>query len=118
MIRGKLDLLLYFLSGYLLPMLYGVLGACAFVLRNLSDEIDKLTYANDTRVRYSLRLNIGLLSGLAVGWFIKPTAGDATLVTLSPVALAFIAGYGSDLFFVFLDKIVQAFGGGSGSAGT
>lgn len=108
-VRGKLDMLLVFLSGYLLPMLYGLLGACAFVLRKLSDEIDKLTFANDARVRYSLRLNIGLLAGLAVGWFIKPGAGDATLVSLSPLALAFIAGYGSDLFFVALDRIVQAF---------
>jgi hypothetical protein len=108
-VRGKLDMLLVFLSGYLLPMLYGLLGACAFVLRKLSDEIDKLTYANDARVRYSLRLNIGLLSGLAVGWFIKPGPGDATLVSLSPLALAFVAGYGSDLFFAALDKIVQAF---------
>ena len=115
-VRGKLDMLLVFLSGYLLPMLYGLLGACAFVLRKLSDEIDKLTYANDARVRYSLRLNIGLLSGLAVGWFIKPGAGDATLVSLSPLALAFVAGYGSDLFFLALDKIVQAFSGGSGAS--
>jgi len=115
-VRGKLDMLLVFLSGYLLPMMYGLLGACAFVLRKLSDEIDKLTYAHDARVRYSLQLNIGLLAGLAVGWFIKPGAGDATLVSLSPLALAFIAGYGSDLFFAALDKIVQAFAPASGSA--
>jgi hypothetical protein len=108
-VRGKLDMLLVFLSGYLLPMLYGLLGACAFVLRKLSDEIDKLTFANDARVRYSLRLNIGLLAGLAVGWFVKPGVGETTLVSLSPLALAFIAGYGSDLFFVALDRIVQAF---------
>ena len=116
LVRGKLDMLLVFLSGFVLPMLYGLLGACAFVLRKLSDEIDKLTYANDARVRYSLRLNIGLLTGLAVGWFIKPGSGDATLISLSPLALAFIAGYGSDLFFVALDKIVQAFNPSSGSA--
>jgi hypothetical protein len=117
-VRGKLDMLLVFLSGYLLPMLYGLLGACAFVLRKLSDEIDKLTYANDARVRYSLRLNIGLLAGLAVGWFIKPGSGDATLVSLSPLALAFVAGYGSDLFFVALDKIVQAFAPAPASSST
>jgi hypothetical protein len=115
-VLGKLDMLLIFLSGYLLPMLYGLLGACAFVLRKLSDEIDKLTYAHDARVRYSLRLNIGMLTGLAVGWFIKPGAGDAALVSLSPLALAFIAGYGSDLFFTALDKIVQAFAPAGGSA--
>jgi hypothetical protein len=115
-VRGKLDMLLVFLSGYLLPMLYGLLGACAYVLRKLSDEIDKLTYAHDARVRYSLQLNIGLLAGLAVGWFIKPGSGDTNLVSLSPLALAFIAGYGSDLFFAALDKVVQAFAPTVGSA--
>ena len=106
--RGKLDLLFVFLSGYLLPMLYGLLGACAFVLRQLS-EVDKPTYVHDARVSYSLPLNIGLLSGLAVGWFIKPGSGDAGLANLSPLALAFVAGYGSDLFFAFLNKIIEAF---------
>ncbi|MEA2990545.1 MAG: hypothetical protein QOG83_3256 [Alphaproteobacteria bacterium] len=116
-IKGKLDVLLVFLSGYLLPMMYGLLGACAFVLRQLSVQGDKLTYAHNARVQYSLRLNIGLLSGLAVSWFIKPGVGDATLVSLSPLALAFIAGYGSDLFFVALDKVVQAFTPAPGAAG-
>lgn len=108
-IRSKLDMLLLFFSGYLLPMLYGLIGACAFVLRKLSDEIDKMTYAHDARVRYTLRLNIGVLTGLAVGWFLTPGAGDPLLTSLSPLALAFVAGYGSDLFFLCLDKIVQAF---------
>jgi hypothetical protein len=117
-IRGKLEMLLVFFSGYLLPMLYGLLGACAFVLRKLSDEIDKMTYAHDARVRYTLRLNIGLLAGLAVGWFLKPGAGDPSLTSLSPLALAFIAGYGSDLFFVFLDKLVNTFAPAGGAATT
>jgi hypothetical protein len=99
-------------------MLYGLLGACAYVLRQLSDEIGKLTYANDARVRYALRLNIGLLAGLAVGWFVRPGAGDAALVSLSPLALAFVAGYGCELFFVLLDRIVQAFAPAAGAAST
>jgi hypothetical protein len=99
-------------------MLYGLLGACAFVLRKLSDEIDKLTYAHDARVRYALRLNIGLLSGLAVGWFVKPGAGEPSIASLSPLALAFIAGYGSELFFVALDRLVQAFAPTQGAATT
>jgi hypothetical protein len=32
-----------------------------------------------------------------------------TLSTLSPFALAFIAGYGVELFFALLDKIVSTF---------
>jgi|RhiMetdeSRZDD1v2_1073273.scaffolds.fasta_scaffold114644_2 hypothetical protein len=114
-IRGKLEMLLLFFSGYLLPILYGLLGACAFVLRKLSDEIDKWTYAYDARVRYTLRLNIGLLAGLAVGWFLKPSTGDPSMASLSPLALAFVAGYGSELFFVFLDKLVNAFAPAGGA---
>jgi hypothetical protein len=117
-VRARLDLILVFLGGYVLPMLYGLLGACAFVLRKLSDEIDKLTYAHDARVRYALRLNIGLLSGLAIGWFVKPASGDPSLVSLSPLALAFVAGYGSELFFVALDRLVQAFAPSQGAAST
>ncbi|HEX8165813.1 MAG TPA: hypothetical protein VF601_08500 [Beijerinckiaceae bacterium] len=118
MVKSRLELNLVFLSAYLLPMLYGLLGACAFVLRQLSDEIGKLTYAHDARVRHALRLNIGLLSGLAVGWFVRPGAGDAALVSLSPLALAFVAGYGCELFFVLLDRIVQAFAPAGGASST
>jgi hypothetical protein len=116
LVIGKLEMLLAFFADYLLPMLYGLIGSCAFVLRKLSDEIDKMTYAHDARVRHTLRLNVGLLAGLAVGWFLKPGAGDLSLTSLSPLALAFIAGYGSDLFFVFLDKIVNTFAPTSGAA--
>ncbi|HEX8663774.1 MAG TPA: hypothetical protein VF744_07060 [Beijerinckiaceae bacterium] len=117
-VKSRLELILLFLSAYLLPMLYGLLGACAYVLRQLSDEIGKLIYAQDARVRYALRLDIGLLCGLAVGWFVRPGAGDAVLVSLSPFALAFVAGYGSELFFVLLDRIVQAFAPAAGTAST
>ena len=61
------------------------------------------------RVRYTLRLNIGVLGGLAVGWFIDPTAEGSMVANLSPLALAFVAGYGSDLLFAVLDRIVGAF---------
>jgi hypothetical protein len=116
-VKARLELILAFLGTYLLPMLYGLLGACAFVLRQLSDEIGKLTYAHDARVRYALRLNIGLLCGLAVGWFVRP-GGDNPLASLSPLALAFVAGYGCELFFVLLDRIVQAFAPAPGVAST
>lgn len=103
----RLDLMLRFLASYLLPLLYGLLGGCAFVLRKLSDEIEK--YTRETRDRYTLRLMIGSVAGLAVGWFIRPGSGDVSLLSLPPLALAFLAGYGSDLFFALLDKIVLTF---------
>ena len=106
---ATLEILLEFLATYVLPALYGLLGASAFVLRQLSADIGNLRFANDLRVRYTLRLNIGLLAGLAVGWFISPGQDASVVANLSPLALAFVAGYGSDLLFAVLDRIVNAF---------
>jgi hypothetical protein len=106
---ATLDLVLTFLGKYVLPALYGLLGACAFVLRQLSDEIGKLRFSHDRQVQYTLRLNIGLLGGLAVGWFVNPGEGASVIANLSPLALAFVAGYGSDLLFALLDRVVSAF---------
>jgi hypothetical protein len=110
---ATLKMILDFLAAYLLPALYGLLGACAFVLRQLSADLSRdfstLRFAHDSRVRYSLRLNIGVLAGLAVGWFIDPTQEGSVVANLSPLALAFVAGYGSDLLFAVLDRIVNAF---------
>ncbi|HEX6142361.1 MAG TPA: hypothetical protein VFZ01_06565 [Geminicoccaceae bacterium] len=106
---AALKIYLEFLSSYLLPALYGLLGACAFVLRQLSDDIGRLRFASDIKGQYTLRLNIGLLAGLAVGWFIQPDQEASVVANLPPLALAFVAGYGSDLLFAVLDRIVQAF---------
>jgi hypothetical protein len=104
-----LKTILDFVAAYLLPALYGLLGACAFVLRQLSNDVSTLRFADDSRVRYTLRLNIGVLAGLAVGWFVDPTQDGSVVANLSPLALAFVAGYGSDLLFAVLDRIVNAF---------
>jgi hypothetical protein len=104
-----LKTILDFVAAYLLPALYGLLGACAFVLRQLCNDVSTLRFADDSRVRYTLRLNIGVLAGLAVGWFIDPTQEGSVVANLSPLALAFVAGYGSDLLFAVLDRIVNAF---------
>lgn len=107
--RAIINTFLDFVATYLLPALYGLLGACAFVLRQLSEDVSTMRFADDSRVRYTLRLNIGLIAGLAVGWFIDPMGSG--VANLSPLALAFVAGYGSDLLFAVMDRIVEAFSG-------
>lgn len=112
---ATLKMILDFLAAYLLPALYGLLGACAFVLRqlaaDLSRNVGESRSAYASSVRYSLRLNIGVLAGLAVGWFIDPMQEGSVVANLSPLALAFVAGYGSDLVFAVMDRIVTAFTG-------
>ncbi|RXH28940.1 hypothetical protein XH99_14125 [Bradyrhizobium nanningense] len=103
----ELDLATSFAGGFLLPLLYGMLGAIAFVLRRLSDETLS-GVARTLKRRYSLRVPIGALSGLAAGWLLQPATGSVT-ASLSPFALAFVAGYSADLVFAAMDRIVAAF---------
>lgn len=102
----ELDLATTFVGGFLLPLLYGMLGAIAYVLRRLSDETSG--EARTLKRRYSLRVPIGALSGLAAGWLLQPATGSVS-ASLSPFALAFVAGYSADLVFAAMDRIVAAF---------
>lgn len=105
--RVELELATSFVGGFLLPVLYGMLGAIAFVLRRLSDEAGQ-EESRDPMSRFSLRVPIGALSGLAAGWLLQP-AGTTVTASLSPFALAFVAGYSAELVFAAMDRIVGAF---------
>jgi hypothetical protein len=100
--------LLGVLQGYLLPLLYGWIGAAAYVLRCLAREARERLYRQENDTAYTLRIFLGALAGLAIGWFLKPEDVSG-FKSLSPFALAFVAGYSVDLLFTFLDKIVNAF---------
>ncbi|PCI28690.1 MAG: hypothetical protein COB67_05805 [SAR324 cluster bacterium] len=109
-ILKNIEITLEAFNSYLLPLLYGLLGALAYVLRALTTAIKKLTYTKESLINYLLRLALGALAGLAIGWFLKPEAQSFQSVQmLSPLALAFLAGYSVELLFSALDKIVVAF---------
>jgi hypothetical protein len=100
---------------WLLPLLYGALGAMVFVVRTLSVQARDRLFRREALVSLILRVFLGMISGLAIGWFwaVKPqdapASGAMSVSTLSPFALAFVAGYGVELFFALLDKIVSTF---------
>lgn len=97
------------LSRYLLPLLYGLLGACVYVLRTLSLEIKKLIYTVESDIRFQLRIYLGTLAGLAIGWLITEQSAPGLLQSVTPIALAFIAGYSVELLFSAMDSIIDAF---------
>ncbi|NJO16101.1 MAG: hypothetical protein HC877_10210 [Thioploca sp.] len=109
---------------FVLPLLYGLLGAFVYVLRTLTVEIKTLTYTKESNISYRLRIQLGALAGLAIGWFTGPNAsfsldavssealstlGGVSAQTLSPMALAFLAGYSVDVLFALMDRIIYAF---------
>ena len=99
------------LSTYILPLLYGLLGAFAYVLREIAKEVRTVTFSHKSCNRYRLRLALGLLAGIAVGFLVSPDTGQPmlTFATLGPLPFAFLAGYSVELVFAVMDKIVSAF---------
>ncbi len=90
----------------ILPVFYALLGAVAYLLR-LSE--------NRTLVPgwHIPRFLIAGIGGLVVGLFNNVTQG----VTFSPFALAFLVGYAVDVFFAFLEGLLQMFKRGPAAAG-
>jgi hypothetical protein len=100
---------LQILSLYLLPILYGLVGACAYILRTISREIRMRTFTAALKINLQLRLVLGALAGFSVAWFVGGE-GDATIVgNVTPLALAFLAGYSVELLFSAMDTLVEAF---------
>lgn len=99
------------LGSAILPLLYGLLGASVFLLRQAWGEDTNVARARPLTIAAFLRLALGGFAGLAIGWFWVPTskaAGDLTTLTTTPFALAFLAGFSIELLFAILDRVLNA----------
>ena len=98
----QMNLMIYgAITAYMLPIIYALLGGCAYALRSISEQTQARTY----RPSYAAfaRLSIALISGLVVGLFNNFTQS----VSLSPLAVAFLVGYAVEVFFSFLDALLE-----------
>lgn len=96
---------LQMLQSYILPLLYGLLGAFIFVLRSLLMQIRSLTYTASREIGYRLRLTLGCLAGMIIGLILKPD--DMKELSLSPMGFAFICGYSIEVLFTLLDRLID-----------
>ena len=94
------------LDEYFLPLVYGLLGSAMFVLRRLSEEIRNLTYHADSEILYGLRITMGALAGLTIGWFLRPEA-STDLNILPGLSLAFLVGYNVEVLFSTMDRLIS-----------
>ncbi|WP_018609969.1 hypothetical protein [Uliginosibacterium gangwonense] len=94
---------------YLLPLLYGWLGACLYVLRRLAQDIGTKSFTPEQGLVYSLRVYMGTLAGLIVVWFLPVAQTDPNIKSLSVFAVALLVGYSIDLLFALMDRIISAF---------
>ncbi len=111
----KLTLELEAIQGYILPLLYGLLGACVYILRTLSSRIKTNTYTEIANINLKIRLFLGMLGGMVIAWFVTPENSGEIFKSLSPFALAFLAGYSIELLFASMDRIIGAFTGNAPS---
>jgi hypothetical protein len=95
------------LMEYVLPMLYGALGAFVFVVRLVTSDIDRGSLRVLLNIRYRIRLLLGAVFGLTIAMLTTENTPFMKSVPLSAVALAFLAGYGVDTAFGFLDGIIS-----------
>jgi hypothetical protein len=102
--RDVLDCNLIFsgsLTLYFLPVLYAVLGALAYALRSISQRLSARTYTPSYADH--ARFPIAVAAGLVVGSFTDFTKE----IPLSPIAVGFLVGYGVEVFFSFLDAVLE-----------
>lgn len=89
----------------LLPILYALLGTCAYLLRNFEEEFRTLTFVPSGKTNWA-RFLIAGIGGAVVGLFnFVLTQGTS----ISPLAIAFLVGYAVDVFFSFLEGLLQTF---------
>jgi hypothetical protein len=110
--------LLDLFNRYLLPILYGLLGASLYVVRSLAVDIRRALYSERMRAGINLRLMFGGLAGALAAWAVLPasaaslsfnTPGTTLAFNLAPFALAFVAGYAIELLFSAMDRVLAAF---------
>ena len=90
----------------IVPMLFGAIGACTYVLRTISQQIVDTTFAATSPVRHSVRVFVGALSGFAVG--LGGIVGESG-AGLTAASLAFVAGYAVEPVFATMDSIAEKF---------
>ncbi len=93
------------LTACVLPVLYALLGTCAYLIRTFEDQMGSRTFTPSAA--NSARFLIAAIGGAVVGLFNNFAITDTA--SLPPLALAFLIGYAVDVFFTFLEGLMKAF---------
>jgi transposase len=94
------------LMTYVLPILYGALGAFVFVVRLVTNDIDRGSLRMLLRIRYRMRLMLGATFGLTVSMLTTQASPFIKEIPIGAVGVAFLAGYGIDVVFGLLDAVI------------
>ncbi|MCJ8273345.1 MAG: hypothetical protein MJK04_28585 [Psychrosphaera sp.] len=93
------------LEGYLLPLLFGCLGAFTLVLRSIHSAFQDGTFTLKSCLDYNLRILLGGVTGISSGMFM----GDSESIQgqYSPMVMAFLIGYNVEILFAMMDNLAK-----------
>ncbi len=96
-------------SSFLVPFVYGTLGAAAFLLRNIGEKLRARQFDASDIPQHWNRLFLGGLSGGMIILFVNNSPDSVSnVVHISVGALGFIAGYSIDFLFNTIDRLISA----------
>jgi hypothetical protein len=104
-IQEKANLIVGVIGAYILPILFGTIGAVAYIIRTISEQIRTSTFSTSSPIRHIMRAALGAMAGLVVGLF----SDLSTKFSLQPLAVAFLAGYGVEALFSMFDGFIAKF---------
>jgi hypothetical protein len=110
--------LLAIFGNYVLPMVYGLLGAAAAAMMNVNQKIRSSRLSPRDRRMSRVQLVLGVITGGCIGLFLTPSGAGTTAtplsggtVAFSASALSFLAGFGVEGVFKMVQNIlVTVFG--------
>jgi hypothetical protein len=91
---------------FILPLLYGTLGALAYIIRSLTLSIREIRYSRAFHFEHGLHIPLGALAGATVGLVVTPETLN-TAFGLTILGLAFGFGYSVDVFFALIDGFIS-----------
>lgn len=94
------------LSGFAMPIFFGGLGTCAYILRTIYAQMVRHSFEPHRIGEYMVRIFLGTMSGVALQWLV---VGDAAQIAgIKPAGIAFVAGYSVELLFSAIDRALTA----------
>jgi hypothetical protein len=100
------------LNSIVIPTAFGLLGTLIGLMRSITAKLRESVLAPRDRMIVMISMCLGMSAGLAVGLFFSTdAAGNAAkavgaTITISAAGLSFLAGFGAEAFFTFLDGVL------------